>query len=125
MLFNIVISECSSFQTKKLYLEDFIIFGPQREKTCLRWFANNKGADKPAHPRSLISAFAIPVLESIIYRLASSSIFWLVNTAEQAGLNLTLSETPKTGFLATRLIYLKQCKKNQPFSFNVGSFTYV
>ena len=23
--------------------------GPYREKTCLRWFENNKGADKPAH----------------------------------------------------------------------------
>ena len=30
--------------------------GPQCEKTCLRRFANNKGADQPAHPRRLISA---------------------------------------------------------------------
>ena len=29
-------------------------------------FANNKGADQPAHPRSLISAFVISLLESII-----------------------------------------------------------
>ena len=35
----------------------FIINGPQREKTSLRGFANNKGADQPAHPRTLISAF--------------------------------------------------------------------
>ena len=33
--------------------------GPRREKTCLRWVANNKGADQPAHMRSLISAFVI------------------------------------------------------------------
>ena len=33
--------------------------GPRREKTCLRGFANNTGADQPAHPRSLISAFVI------------------------------------------------------------------
>ena len=33
--------------------------GPQREKTCLRGFASNTGADQPAHPRSLISAFVI------------------------------------------------------------------
>ena len=26
------------------------LFGPRREKTCLRGFANNKGADQPAHP---------------------------------------------------------------------------
>ena len=40
--------------------------GPRREKTCLRGFANNTGADQPAHPRSLISAFVIRFLESII-----------------------------------------------------------
>ena len=33
--------------------------GPRREKTCLRGVANNTGADQPAHPRSLISAFVI------------------------------------------------------------------
>ena len=43
-----------------------------REKTCLREFANNKGADQPAHPRRLISAFVIRLLESIIYKLSSS-----------------------------------------------------
>ena len=26
--------------------------GPRREKTCLRGFANNTGADQPAHPQS-------------------------------------------------------------------------
>ena len=80
------------------------IIGPRREKTCLPWFAKNKGEDQPAHRRSLISAFVIRVLETIISRLTSStiSIFWLVSVAEEAGLNLTLSETPKTGFIATR-----------------------
>ena len=65
-------------------------------------FANNKGADQTAHPRSLISAFVIRSLERIIYRLATSeiSIFYLVSLAEQDGLNHTLSETVKTGFLA-------------------------
>ena len=48
--------------------------GPRREKTCLRGFANNKGADQPAHPCSLISAFVIYLLESIISRLATSEI---------------------------------------------------
>ena len=50
------------------------LFGPQREKTCLRGFANNTGADQPAHPRSLISAFVIRFLESSIYRLATGEI---------------------------------------------------
>ena len=33
-----------------------IINGLQREKTCIQGFANNKGADQPALPCSLISA---------------------------------------------------------------------
>ena len=48
--------------------------GPPREKTCLLRFVNNKGADQPVHLRSLISAFAIYLLESIISRLATSKI---------------------------------------------------
>ena len=51
-----------------------MIFGPRREKTCLRWFANKKGADQPAHTRSLISAFVFRLLESIISRLDTSKI---------------------------------------------------
>ena len=52
-------------------------YGLRREKTCLRWFANNKDADQPAHPRSLINAFFIDLLESITSRLTTSefSIF--------------------------------------------------
>ena len=67
----------------------FALIGPRREKTCLRRFANNKGADQPAHLRSLVSVFVIRLLESIISRLATSeiSIFYLVSIAEQAGLN--------------------------------------
>ena len=37
-------------------------------------FANNTGADQPAHPRSLISAFVIRFSESIICKLASDEI---------------------------------------------------
>ena len=47
---------------------------PQREKTCLQGFAKNTGADQPVHPRSLISAFVILFLESIIYKLATGEI---------------------------------------------------
>ena len=52
----------------------YSIYGPQREKTCLRGFANNTSADQPAHPRSLISAFVIHVLQSTISKLATSEI---------------------------------------------------
>ena len=41
---------------------------PRREKTCLRMFANNTGADQPAHPRSLISAFVIRLLGFSIFK---------------------------------------------------------
>ena len=43
-------------------------------KTCLRGFANNTGADQPAHTRSLISTFVIRFLESIIYKLPTDEI---------------------------------------------------
>ena len=39
---------------------------PGHEKICLMSYANNKGADQPAHPRSLISAFVVRCLDSII-----------------------------------------------------------
>ena len=50
------------------------LYGPRPEKTCLRWFGNNTGKDQPAHLCSLISAFVIRFLESIISRLATSKI---------------------------------------------------
>ena len=63
-----------------------------------RGFANNRGADQPALPRSLISAFVIRCLERIISKLATNgdSFILLVSVAKQAGLNLTLSETLKS-----------------------------
>ena len=36
------------------------------EKMYLMSYANNKGADQPTHPRSLISAFVVHCLDSII-----------------------------------------------------------
>ena len=54
--------------------EVLLLYGPRREKTCPRRFANNKGADQPAHLGRLISAFVIHLLESIRFQLASSEI---------------------------------------------------
>ena len=83
-----------------------ITYGPRRE-TCLRGFANNTGADQPAHPRSLISAFVIRLMESIICKLATGeiSIFQLVSVAEETGLSLVLSGSLKTGIVTTRPIW--------------------
>ena len=83
-----------------MFVQWLILNGPRREKTCLRRFANNKGADQPAHPRRLISAFVIRFLESTISKLATSeiSIFQLVPEAEETGLSLALSQTPEDRF---------------------------
>ena len=67
---------------------------------CLMPYANNKGADQPAHPRSLISTFVVRCLDSMICILAISKIsrFKIVSVAEQAGLNLTLLKIPEDTF---------------------------
>ena len=68
-------------------------------------YANNKAADQPAHSRSLISAFVVRCLDSIKPSLAIAEIsrFYIVASAEQAGLNLNWPQNPKTGFLVTWL----------------------
>ena len=43
-----------------------IEYEPGHEKMCLMSYANNKGADQTAHSRSLISAFVVRCLDSII-----------------------------------------------------------
>ena len=70
-------------------------------------YANNKGADQPAHPRSLISAFVVRCLDSIIHLVSISEIssLYLPSVAEQVGLCVPWSQTLKTGILLMRLIY--------------------
>ena len=62
--------------------------------------ANNKGADQPAHPCSLISAFVVQCLESIMAPVSVTKIssLMLASVAEQASLSLTWSETPEDTF---------------------------
>ena len=58
-----------------------------------------------AHPCSLISVFIVCCLDSLIPLVSISKMpsVCLVSVAEQAGVSLTWSETPKTDFLVTRL----------------------
>ena len=50
---------------KRYYEPSMIyIYGSRRKKTLSPGFADNKGADQPAHPCSLVSAFAIRYLKS-------------------------------------------------------------
>ena len=67
---------------------------------CLMSYANNQGADQPAHPRSLISAFVVRCLASIISidSIAEISRLMLASVAGQAGLSLNWSETPEDTF---------------------------
>ena len=50
---------------------------PRHEKTYLMPYAANKGTDKPAHPRSLISAFIVRCLDNITPIGATSEIWWV------------------------------------------------
>ena len=67
---------------------------------CLMAYANNKGADQHAHPRSLISTFVVRCLDSMTWTLAISNVsrFYLASVAAQAGLNVTWSQTLEDTF---------------------------
>ena len=73
---------------------------PGHEKTCLMSYTNNKRADQPAHPRSLISAFVVRCLDSVMSLVPVTKIASLMraSVAEQASLSLTWSETPEDRF---------------------------
>ena len=91
-------------------------------------YANNKGADQPAHPRSLISAFVIRSLDSIIPLLGTADISrpYLASAAEQAGLSLNWSETPKTDFLMTCSYRVRfSCGNSIPGLYKLGSMIIV
>ena len=54
---------------------------------------NNKGADQPAHTRSLISAFVFRSFESIKSRLS---------VVKETGLSLAMSKTLETGLFCVQ-----------------------
>ena len=68
-------------------------------ENLLLWYANNKASDQPANLRSLIRAFVVRCLDSIIHLLAIAEISrpYLVSSAVEACLSLNWSQTPKTG----------------------------
>ena len=75
-----------------------------------------KDADQAAHPRSLISIFVIRCLDSLtpLVSISEISSIYLASVAAQVGLSLTWPETPKTGFLVTRLICdLSHCRDSK------------
>ena len=87
---------------KKLLQQNKVIIEPRHEETCFSHMQTTK-----SHPRSLISIFVVHCLDSMILLVSISKIpsLKLVSVAAQAGLSLTWSETPKTGFLVTWLYW--------------------
>ena len=69
-------------------------------------YASNKGADLPAHPRSLISTFIFRCLDSIIPLVSISEIssFYLAAVAAQAGLCLTWHKPRNKAHMAYILV---------------------
>ena len=63
-------------------------------------YANNKCADQPVHPHSLISTFDVHCLDRLIPLVSISKIssFYLASVAARAGLSLPWSETPEDRF---------------------------
>ena len=105
-LHNIIIiikhANCVCLPLMRLF--DTLSCEPRHEKTCFMPYANNKGAARHAHPRSLTSTFIVHSLDSIVPVVAMYEIsrFQLASVAAEAGLSLTWSKTPKTHFLVTR-----------------------
>ena len=84
----------------KIFNKTLVSHVTGHEQMCLMPYANNKGADQPAHPRSLISAFVIRCQDRTIPLVSISKIsrFYLVSVAEQISLCLAWSETPEDTF---------------------------
>ena len=53
---------------------DMFLYEPGHAKMCLMPYANNKGADQPVHPRSLIGTFVVHCLASIMSLVSRSEI---------------------------------------------------
>ena len=96
------ISQLDSYHTGKQQKlrQEHRIYEPRHEKNLLVPYATNKGADQPAHPRSLISTFIVRSLDSILLILAITEIssVQLVSLAVQAGLSHTWPQTPENRF---------------------------
>ena len=74
--------------------------GLEARKPVFGGLRTTKGADQPAHPRSLIIAFVNRVLERTISKLAIGGIliFYLVSVAVETGLSAALSEPRRQVF---------------------------
>ena len=58
------------------------LYEPGQEKIYLMSYANNKGADQPAHPRRLINAFVARCLDSVMSLASVTKISSLMLASE-------------------------------------------
>ena len=81
-----------------IHMSELNTYEPGHVKMCLMPYANNKGADQPANPCSLISAVVVRCLDSVMSLVSEIKIsrLLLASVAEQA--SLTWSETPEDTF---------------------------
>ena len=123
------------------FLQQYILQYTQHYYIITSWenlfmpYANNRGADQPAHLCSLISTFVVRCLDSIISLVSISEIssLNLASVGEQASLSLTWSQTPKTRLLVTRLIlhwfsycsFVKTNIKKSIFEWEEPSWIYI
>ena len=75
-LFNLAVYLYHATERSKIIynLQINVITGPGDSEMCLMPYANNKGADQPAHPRCLISTFVVRCLDSIMPLVSISEI---------------------------------------------------
>ena len=83
------------------YLKNSTVIWATSWENLFMPYANNKGADQPAHQRSLISAFVVCYLYSMISLVSTSEIssLWLASVAAQAVLSFTWTQTWSQVFL--------------------------
>ena len=93
MLLNIILSEFQQYRTLLAKVIQFFVspkkcknqwyefltpdrrYGPYCKKTSTVLHENNKGADQPAHQRSLFSTIVILSLQSMASKLAKSASY--------------------------------------------------
>ena len=72
------------------------LYEPGHAKMCLMPYANNKGADQPAHSRSLISSFVVRFLDSIISLVSRSEVVEAITTSRNCSISSSSSSSSRS-----------------------------
>ena len=106
---------------QNMYNHNIALYEPRREKTGYFCICENKDADQLRGNREADQRLCFRYTNNTILLLSKSEIssLKLSSVAVQPGLCRTRSETPKTGFLTTRLIYITSDSDSCRFSFNI------